>query len=223
MRPSSRPPAPDGGPPVSATCPSVFALGEPDIGAGLLAYLAESRIIDLHALRGLFTPWPITLAVVARLLIDTTLTALRLSCLFRPHRLDVRLAIVRWTLVGLFFSTFFPGGTGGGPGKHFYAAKEEACRCNGSGNLGVESGRAFDQNVPRYPDGLHEFRWPVPVANRAWAFVGIIERPGHRTVTNARKGSRISGGRSVRDGLSGPDCSRGKDAENQPKFAPSRG
>jgi hypothetical protein len=206
MRPSSRPPAPDGGPPVSATCPSVFALVEPGIGAGLLAYLAESRIIDLHALRRLFTPWPITLAVVTRLLIDTTLTALRLSCVFRPHRLDVRLArLVQLTLVGLFFSTFFSGGTGGGPAKHFYAAKEEACRCNGSGNLGVESGRAFDQNVPRYPDGLHEFRWPVPGANRAWALVGIIEWPGDRTATYAREGSRTSGGRSVRDGLSGSE------------------
>ena len=34
----------------------------------------------------------------------------------------------------------------------FARGEPDACRCRVSGNLGVESGRPFDENVPRYPD-----------------------------------------------------------------------
>lgn len=95
------------------------------VGIGLLAYLARSGIIDLRALSRLFTAWPITLAAVVLILLDIVLMALRLSWLFRPHGLHLRLSTsLKLTLVGFFFATFLPGAAGGDLAKVFYAARE---------------------------------------------------------------------------------------------------
>ncbi len=99
------------------------------IGLGLLAYLIESRVINLHALGRLFTAWPFAVAAGILLLCDLGLMALRLSVLFRPHNLKLSPgSAFRLTLVGQFFSAFLPGGAGGDVVKLYYATRENRGR-----------------------------------------------------------------------------------------------
>jgi uncharacterized protein (TIRG00374 family) len=99
------------------------------IGLGLVAYLAESKIISFQALSNLFTAWPITLAAVALLFFDASMMALRLTWLFRPQGLHLSWKMaIRLTLVGCFFTTFLPGAAGGDVAKLFYASRENGGR-----------------------------------------------------------------------------------------------
>ncbi len=99
------------------------------VGVGLLAYLAASKTIDLRALSRLFTAWPVTVAAVALILLDIALMALRLSWLFRPHRLHLPLGTsLQLTLVGFFFAMFLPGAAGGDLAKLFYASRDNSGR-----------------------------------------------------------------------------------------------
>jgi glycosyltransferase 2 family protein len=94
------------------------------VGLGLLAYLARSGIINLHALSRLYTAWPITLAALALLLADVALMGLRLCWLFVPQALHLPLGrSMQLTLVSFFFAMFLPGSAGGDLAKLFYAAK----------------------------------------------------------------------------------------------------
>ena len=94
------------------------------IGAGLLAYLAKSGVIDLRALSKLFTSWRITLTAVTLLLADSALMSVRLSWLFRPQGLNLRFGTsLKLALVGFFFSTFLPGAAGGDLSKLFYTTR----------------------------------------------------------------------------------------------------
>jgi len=94
------------------------------IGAGLLAYLAKSGVIDLRALSKLFTSWRITLTAVTLLLVDSALMSVRLSWLFRPQGLNLRFGTsLKLALVGFFFSTFLPGAAGGDLSKLFYTTR----------------------------------------------------------------------------------------------------
>ena len=102
------------------------------IGAGLLAYLAKSGIVDFRALSKLFTAWRITFAAVTLLLIDNALMSVRLSWLFRPQGLNLRFGTsLKLALVGFFFSTFLPGAAGGDLSKLFYTTR-------GSGGRRIE-------------------------------------------------------------------------------------
>jgi len=102
------------------------------IGAGLLAYLAKSGVIDVRALSKLFTSWRITLTAVTLLLADSALMSVRLSCLFRPQGLNLRFGTsLKLALVGFFFSTFLPGAAGGDLSKLFYTTR-------GSGGRRIE-------------------------------------------------------------------------------------
>jgi uncharacterized protein (TIRG00374 family) len=99
------------------------------IGVGLLAYLAKTGIVDFRALGKLFTAWPITMAAMILLLVDSALMSARLSWLFRPHGLNLRFRIsLELTLVGLFFATFLPGASGGDLAKLFYTARANSDR-----------------------------------------------------------------------------------------------
>lgn len=94
------------------------------IGIGLLAYLAKSGIVDFRALSKLFAVWPITLAAVALLLLDSALMSVRLSWLFEPQGLTLHFGTsMVLTLVGFFFATFLPGSAGGDLAKLFYTAR----------------------------------------------------------------------------------------------------
>jgi uncharacterized membrane protein YbhN (UPF0104 family) len=94
------------------------------IGAGLLAYLAKSGVIDVRALSKLFTSWRITLTAVTLLLVDSALMSVRLSWLFRPQGLNLRFGTsLKLALVGFFFSTFLPGAAGGDLSKLFYTTR----------------------------------------------------------------------------------------------------
>ena len=102
------------------------------IGAGLLAYLAKSGVIDVRALSKLFTSWRITLTAVTLLLVDSALMSVRLSWLFRPQGLNLRFGTsLKLALVGFFFSTFLPGAAGGDLSKLFYTTR-------GSGGRRIE-------------------------------------------------------------------------------------
>jgi glycosyltransferase 2 family protein len=102
------------------------------IGAGLLAYLAKSGVIDVRALSKLFTSWRITLTAVTLLLVDSALMSVRLSWLFRPQGLNLRFGTsLKLALVGFFFSTFLPGAAGGDLSKLFYTTR-------GSGERRIE-------------------------------------------------------------------------------------
>ena len=102
------------------------------IGAGLLAYLARSGIVDFRALSKSFTMWRITFAAVTLLLLDSTLMSIRLSWLFRPQGLNLRfITSLKLTLVGFFFATFLPGAAGGDLSKLFYVTR-------GSGGRRIE-------------------------------------------------------------------------------------
>ena len=94
------------------------------IGVGLLVYLGTSGAINWRALLGLARVWPLTLAALAGLVLTFYIVAWRLMVLMAP--LGMRLALgpaVRLTLIGQFFSTFLPGGTGGDLMKIYYASQ----------------------------------------------------------------------------------------------------
>jgi glycosyltransferase 2 family protein len=106
-----------------------WALVRLAVGIALLAYLAESRIIDLRALTRLVTAWPLTLAALSLIFLDIALMAVRLCWLFQPQGLRLPLVnSLELTLVSSFFATFLPGGAGGDLAKLFYAAKQNKGR-----------------------------------------------------------------------------------------------
>jgi glycosyltransferase 2 family protein len=99
------------------------------VGFGLLAYLAESKSIDLSTLSRLFTAWPISIGAITLLLLDLALMAWRLCWLFHPHGMHLPLgASLRLTLVGSFFASFLPGRAGGDLARVFYASRESSGR-----------------------------------------------------------------------------------------------
>jgi uncharacterized membrane protein YhdT len=99
------------------------------VGLGLLAYLAESKSIDLRALSRLLTAWPITIAATTLLLLDLALMAWRLCWLFRPHGMHLALgASLQLTFISSFFASFLPGRAGGDLARAFYASKESSGR-----------------------------------------------------------------------------------------------
>jgi glycosyltransferase 2 family protein len=107
----------------------LLALLRLGIGVGLLSYLAKTGIVDLKALGKLFTAWPVTVAAMILLLLDSALMSLRLSWLFRPHHLKLRFAMsLELTLVSLFFATFLPGAASGDLAKLFYTARANRVR-----------------------------------------------------------------------------------------------
>ena len=129
MPPSSQSVLREDASPARSTRRILLTLVRLGVGIGLLAYLAESKTIDLHALSRLFTAWPISVVAVALILLDIALMALRLSWLFRPHGLHLPLGTsLQLTLVGCFFATFLPGAAGGDVAKIFYAARENRGR-----------------------------------------------------------------------------------------------
>jgi glycosyltransferase 2 family protein len=99
------------------------------IGVSLLAYLAKAGIVDFRALGKIFTAWPITVAAMILLLLDSALMSARLSWLFRPHGLNLRFGVsLQLTLVSFFFATFLPGAAGGDLAKLFYTARANNSR-----------------------------------------------------------------------------------------------
>lgn len=95
------------------------------IGIGLLAYLAESGIIDLQTLKQLLGSWPVSVAAVALMGVDILMMSLRLSCLLDPHGLHLPLGkSVQLTCVSFLFTAFLPGSSGGVLAKLFYATKD---------------------------------------------------------------------------------------------------
>ncbi len=98
-------------------------------GVLLLGYLVHAGILDLRALATLFSAWWITAAALALIFLDVAFMAVRLSVLFRPHRMDLSFRTsLQLTLVGFFFGIVLPGAAGGDVVRAFYAARENAGR-----------------------------------------------------------------------------------------------
>lgn len=101
-----------------------FSIARYLIAAGMLYYLAASGLIEWRALKGLFSSWPLTVLALLLFLLSTSVQALRLNLLLRTHQFNVSLfSAIRLTFIGLFFSAYLPGATGGDLVKIYYVSK----------------------------------------------------------------------------------------------------
>jgi hypothetical protein len=92
------------------------------IGLGLLVYLGLSGTIDWSALMGLAQVWTLSLLALGLLFVAACGASWRVCLLMRPHDLYLSLsASIRLMLIGLFFNTCLPGGTGGDVVRIYYA------------------------------------------------------------------------------------------------------
>lgn len=95
------------------------------IAVAMVLYLAQMGTIDWTSFSGLIKVWPYTLAAIVLFFIATTLQALRLQILINAHQMSLSyIASIKLTLIGLFFSTYLPGATGGDLVKIYYASKD---------------------------------------------------------------------------------------------------
>jgi glycosyltransferase 2 family protein len=98
-------------------------------GVLLLAYLVHAGLLDIRALAKLFSAWWITVAAVVLIFLDIAFMAVRLSALFRPHRMHLSFSTsLQLTWVGFFFGIVLPGAAGGDVVRAYYAARENAGR-----------------------------------------------------------------------------------------------
>lgn len=90
----------------------------------MLWYLASMGSIEWSSFSGLAKAWQYTLIAIGLFFIATVLQALRLQLLINAHLLKLTFfAAVKLTFIGLFFSTYLPGATGGDLVKIYYASK----------------------------------------------------------------------------------------------------
>lgn len=95
------------------------------IAVAMVVYLAQMGSIDWTSFSGLIKVWPYTLTAIFLFFIATILQALRLQILINAHQMSLSyIASVKLTLIGLFFSTYLPGATGGDLVKIYYASKD---------------------------------------------------------------------------------------------------
>lgn len=103
----------------------LFTLIRLVIAITMVLYLMQMGVIDWTSLSGLIIAWPYTLLAVILFFVATILQALRLQILINAHQMSLSyMAAVKLTLIGLFFSTYLPGATGGDLIKIYYASKE---------------------------------------------------------------------------------------------------
>lgn len=101
-----------------------IVIGRTSLGLGLLVYLGVSGSINWRALLGLLRAWPVTVAALLILFLDTALMAWRLSLLLKPRGFFLPIECsLRLTLIGIFFNLFLLGATGGDVVKLFYATQ----------------------------------------------------------------------------------------------------
>lgn len=94
------------------------------IALAMLYYLAQSGLIEWSLLKGLVHSWPITLLAIAVFVLSTFMQATRLHLLLKTGEFHLPLfTATRLTFIGLFFSTYLPGATGGDLVKIYYVSK----------------------------------------------------------------------------------------------------
>ena len=109
---------------MSRTRNVTFGILRAAIGVTLLVYLGTSGLIKWKSLLGLAQEWPLTLVALGGLIIAFYIAAWRLAILMGAPGLHLTLgASLRLTMIGQFFGTFLPGGTGGDMMKIYYAAR----------------------------------------------------------------------------------------------------
>ncbi|HEY3303418.1 MAG TPA: lysylphosphatidylglycerol synthase transmembrane domain-containing protein [Candidatus Binatia bacterium] len=139
------------------------------IGVGLLVYLGTLGAINWSALLGLAEAWPLSLTVLALLVMTVVLTSWRLCVLLKPHGLHLSLASsLRLTLIGAFFNACLPGITGGDIVRVYYATVG-----NRSGFTEIATVMLLDRAVGAFALAL----WPLlaaPLFPRLLESVGIL-------------------------------------------------
>ena len=122
-------PGPSGHAPPRTARRLALALLRLAAGVLLLAYLVHAGLLDIRALAKLFSAWWLTAAAVVLIFLDIAFMAVRLSALFRPHRMHLSFSTsLQLTWVGFFFGIVLPGAAGGDVVRAFYAARENAGR-----------------------------------------------------------------------------------------------
>lgn len=95
------------------------------MAVAMLLYLVKMGTIDWTSLSGLIRVWPYTLLAIVLFFTATILQAIRLQILINVHQMSLSyMASIKLTLIGLFFSTYLPGATGGDLVKIYYASKD---------------------------------------------------------------------------------------------------
>lgn len=90
----------------------------------MLWYLAQAGSIDWYSFIGMAKEWPYTLLAITLFVLSTLLQSQRLRLLINAHQLGLSyFAAVKLTFIGIFFSTYLPGATGGDLVKIYYASK----------------------------------------------------------------------------------------------------
>lgn len=90
----------------------------------MLWYLAQAGSINWASFSGLAKAWQYTFIAIILFFIATVFQALRLRLLINTHQLNLSIsAAIKLTFIGLFFSTYLPGATGGDLVKIYYASK----------------------------------------------------------------------------------------------------
>ncbi len=90
----------------------------------MLWFLTRAGSIDWASFSGLVKAWQLTLFAIAMFFVATVLQAHRLQLLINVQQMDLSfLSAVKLTFIGLFFSTYLPGATGGDLVKIYYASK----------------------------------------------------------------------------------------------------
>lgn len=126
------------------------------VAAATLYWLYASKAFSWTMLRGLLVAWHYTLAALVVFVVDTVITAARLCLLLRPS--GARLSIYdssRLTFMGMFFTIWLPGGTGGDAVRIYYAS---------IGNQGSLAELATVILFDRVVGLFAMFLWPVIVA-----------------------------------------------------------
>lgn len=94
------------------------------IALAMLYWLAQSDMIEWSALKGLFLSWHFTVLAVVIFALSTVVQAARLHILLKASEFHLPfLTASRLTFIGLFFSTYLPGATGGDLVKIYYVSK----------------------------------------------------------------------------------------------------
>jgi len=102
----------------------LFSLLRLAIAVAMLGYLASTGSIDWSALGGLANTWQLPVLAITLFFFATMIQAFRLQLLINSHQLGLSyLAAFKLTFIGLFFSTYLPGATGGDLIKIYYASK----------------------------------------------------------------------------------------------------
>lgn len=103
---------------------SIFTALRVFLAIGMIYYLIASDSIHWGNFKGLVESWNYTVLALILFVIATIIQAIRLHWLISANNMSLSIASsTKLTFIGLFFSTYLPGATGGDLIKIYYASK----------------------------------------------------------------------------------------------------